>query len=114
VSVRERDSKHAVVGFGLFGYMIDYSSNILLASSHSTGGAMHASFCFDLSFFVITLHYSALRSLHCRLTALRAFTSGCTVRTPCVVNGGGPNHPLEGGPIPRNTHSFCSGQLYNF
>jgi hypothetical protein len=33
----------------------------------------------------------------------------------CTVgNGGDPNHPLEGGPIPRNTHSLCSGQLYNF
>jgi hypothetical protein len=31
-----------------------------------------------------------------------------------VGNGGGSNHPLEGGPIPRNTHSLCSGQLYNF
>jgi hypothetical protein len=30
---------------------------------------------------------------------------------PIVGNGGGPNHPLEGGPIPRNTRS---GQLYNF
>jgi hypothetical protein len=35
---------------------------------------------------------------------------------PVVGNGGDPNHPLEGGPIPRNTHSLslCSGQLYNF